>query len=322
MKSIMAKEILKAAVYCGTYYKYNCGSIAGRWMRLADYESKAEFYKACRKLHEDEHDPEFMFQDWEHLSDGQVGESWVSEEVWSVIAEVKKWDAAQQQAFYSWCEENGYEQDMKAVEEFKATKPRAKAAKPYADELRKAFMTIYGERFIDGAIKDVAKVIKIGDCLITFEKPDMETSFCFGWSSFGQGLEYGEAIKMCAEFSEDDFVRRNLERFDIREDLDFFKPEEEQENRWQWEGKHLVLVQYHKDCNLYKPMFKTKYEAEKLQQQIGPEGRLLYLLQPEHVAQYKAALLDVRATFEKRLRSYIKRYGVSKLRTWTYCCDD
>jgi hypothetical protein len=69
-------------------------------------------------------------------------------------------------------------------------------------------------------------------------------------------------------------------------------------------------------------MFKTQYEAEKLQQQIGPEGRLLYLLQPEHVAQYKAALLDVRATFEKRLRSYIKRYGVSKLRTWTYCCDD
>ena len=41
----MAKlEILKAAVYCGTYSsKYNAGSIDGAWMQLAKYQTNEEF---------------------------------------------------------------------------------------------------------------------------------------------------------------------------------------------------------------------------------------------------------------------------------------
>ena len=53
------------AIYVGTYGKYNNGSIAGKWLNLKDYDSKAAFYKACSELHSDEDDPEFMFQDFE-----------------------------------------------------------------------------------------------------------------------------------------------------------------------------------------------------------------------------------------------------------------
>ena len=64
-----------AALYCGTYAKYNDGSIAGEWLKFSDYSDAAEFMEACAELHEDEADPEFMFQDCEYLPDFLYGES-------------------------------------------------------------------------------------------------------------------------------------------------------------------------------------------------------------------------------------------------------
>jgi len=81
----ISEKIKDAAIYVGTYHKYNCGSLYGKWMRLADYADKKEFYKACAELHKDESDPEFMFQDWEYIPDGMCGESWVSKKVWELF---------------------------------------------------------------------------------------------------------------------------------------------------------------------------------------------------------------------------------------------
>lgn len=69
-------------IYVGTYGKYNSGSIAGEWIDPADYDSKEDFLEYCAELHEDEEDPEFMFQDWEGIPDALIGESWISEMLW------------------------------------------------------------------------------------------------------------------------------------------------------------------------------------------------------------------------------------------------
>ena len=53
------------AIYVGTYQKYNNGSTDGSWLKLEDYTDREDFLKACRELHKDEHDPEFMFQDYQ-----------------------------------------------------------------------------------------------------------------------------------------------------------------------------------------------------------------------------------------------------------------
>lgn len=65
----------RPALYCGTYGKYNDGSIAGKWMYLEDYSNAESFFTACHKLHSDEDDPEFMFQDYEYLPKGLYSES-------------------------------------------------------------------------------------------------------------------------------------------------------------------------------------------------------------------------------------------------------
>lgn len=70
-------------VYVGTYRKYNSqSSLKGDWLDLTDYSSKADFIAACLDLHDDEEDPELMFQDWEDIPADFIGESMIDEKVW------------------------------------------------------------------------------------------------------------------------------------------------------------------------------------------------------------------------------------------------
>ena len=76
----------EARVYVGTYAKYNNGSLFGKWLDLSDYSDKDEFWEACRELHEDEQDPEFMFQDI-----------------------IEKLNETQQEAFFVWCDHHNHD---------------------------------------------------------------------------------------------------------------------------------------------------------------------------------------------------------------------
>lgn len=74
-------------LYVGTYHKYNCGSIDGAWLNLDDYASKEEFLTACQKLHSDERNPEFMFQDFEvenSLEEQFYCESYIDDDYWTI----------------------------------------------------------------------------------------------------------------------------------------------------------------------------------------------------------------------------------------------
>ena len=72
-------------VYVGTYAKYNGGSIKGAWLDLEDLGSADAFEAACHKLHADEDDPEFMFQDFEGFPREFYGESCLDERLWDWI---------------------------------------------------------------------------------------------------------------------------------------------------------------------------------------------------------------------------------------------
>lgn len=76
-------------VYCGTFGKYNDGDLSGDWLNLSDFVSYDVFLEACKELHKDESDPEFMFQDVEQECEFFDGEPSLSEirkwyELWEV----------------------------------------------------------------------------------------------------------------------------------------------------------------------------------------------------------------------------------------------
>lgn len=73
---------MTARIYVGTYAKYNSGSIAGAWLDLEKYPDRDAFLMACAELHEDESDPELMFQDYEGFPKSFYNESRVPDELW------------------------------------------------------------------------------------------------------------------------------------------------------------------------------------------------------------------------------------------------
>jgi antirestriction protein len=76
---------METKVYVGTYAKYNDGSIAGEWLTLSDYVDAEDFLIACQELHQDEHDPEFMFQDIDGEHFGMISESSIDDDLWELI---------------------------------------------------------------------------------------------------------------------------------------------------------------------------------------------------------------------------------------------
>jgi len=64
------KAIEEIKVYVGTYKKYAEGDLHGEWVTIADYGNEQDFLERCMQIHEDEDDPEFMFQDFQDWPDG------------------------------------------------------------------------------------------------------------------------------------------------------------------------------------------------------------------------------------------------------------
>ncbi|WP_286850638.1 MULTISPECIES: antirestriction protein ArdA [Sphingobacterium] len=105
MKEII--NITEARVYVGTYRKYNEGSLFGEWLYLSNYANRDQFDDACGELHCDEEDPEFMFQDYEHLPEQLICECWISETVFEIIEAIDDMDKNQREPFSIWCN-NGH----------------------------------------------------------------------------------------------------------------------------------------------------------------------------------------------------------------------
>jgi len=98
-------NIAEASVYVGTYAKYNNGSIFGKWLDLSDYSDINEFYEACASLHQDEEDPEYMFQDYENIPEGLISECSFSKNFFAVRDALDNMDDSE--AFFIWCS-NGH----------------------------------------------------------------------------------------------------------------------------------------------------------------------------------------------------------------------
>lgn len=80
------------SIYVGTYQKYNNGSLYGKWLNLVDYSNYDELLEAMKELHLDEHDSEFMMQDYENCSFfeklGLIGESFLSPEIYEIAEQI------------------------------------------------------------------------------------------------------------------------------------------------------------------------------------------------------------------------------------------
>lgn len=160
-------NISEASIYVGTYEKYNNGSIEGKWLKLSDYSNLEDFYTACKELHADEEDPEFMFQDSENIPSDLVGESFLSENIFEIIEAIGNID--NKEAFCLFLDNEG----TKNLDDI--------------DRLISNFEESYCGEFSNG-LEDYAYEL-VEDCYFTRETPDIFKTY-FDYEKFARDLGY------------------------------------------------------------------------------------------------------------------------------------
>ena len=149
----------------------------------------------------------------------------------------------------------------------------------------------------------ISDVLKTADgLLIGFDKPSIETRYCFSYDEHVSGSRE-EAREMC-DIQEDYFIRSNLKDLKTKlKDLEEARKLYTLPNYTQSE-KIVYIV-----TDSYKERFPEHGKAYK---ELNQSDR-------EELIKMQEAEIE---KFEKRLRTYLKKYGTSKLTTWTYSCWD
>ena len=178
--------------------------------------------------------------------------------------------------------------------------------------LRSRYMEIIREywktpRMIDYEEKNIGTIVGLdNDDLYVIEKPSIETSFCFGYGMYLRSDEDEER----AAFSMERKARTDSSYF-IEENL---KPlnrwiENLQDSRWTWTKR----TKYIGECDSHLVSIEAHHSWE-----VPPEQTLLTETEIQNII---AGYEEVKGAFTKRLNTYLKRYGLSKLNTWTYLRD-
>ncbi len=336
-----------AKVYVGTYKKYNSGNLNGAWLDLAKYETYQDFVAACRQLHKDEHDPEFMIQDSECFPDGLDCMEWISEQEFNDVKLAMK-EEQQEADGKPAINIIGYsEKAFAVVGDTKAVKTQLKkmggrfnpklscgAGWIFSNKSRASVeefirsgevqeavnhdrqkQTSGGEIFVAWLDEYIQKkgdttakkyyvgAVKLHDRYYLLDKPSIETKFCF----HDEGPQYEFYKELTSADS-------NLAQYFKRENLDEFTRKIDHIEKGDEYNKDKRVWWYISDYDTTKMFLRFHHDFWNEQ-----EGDTLCT--DEEKALILKGLKYAHGCFEKRLDQYLKRYGVSKLHTWTYWAD-
>lgn len=297
-------------LYVGTYAKYNEGSLGGAWLDLDKYANADEFEAACRKLHSDERDPEFMFQDVEtdpgcDWQEGLYSESSIPREYWSLKAEFSAKDGAKRAAKPS---PEKAEQEKLMVKYMSYRRRTREADEKQFLEWAKYYRGRYHfVELTDGV------VVCIG-------KPAIETRFCCGENDCGQGGDGPGTMAFAnkvleSKRTESGFKAANLDPFD-REMVHLV-------GRKAWRFARSGGKGAETWCGDFVPCVMTGAYvdgAKYLGNAANPAGteKVVRILNDDDMRRLRRGYMVVRTAFKKRLNAYWKRFGASKIKTWTY----
>lgn len=198
------------------------------------------------------------------------------------------------------------------------TTTQAELIDRYMDIICKEVWT--SENMRNYARKNIGYIVELdnGD-IMDIEKPRIETSFCFGFGMYGidpngEGQERASKAEQTARTDSSYFISENLKGLDSmiealkdKETYYFYKY---LHYSGQESGSHLKAISY---CRLGNTPEYEPWRWSNLRdfEEITDKERESILKGYE----------EVKKAFIKRLNTYLKRYGLSKLNTWTYLVD-
>jgi hypothetical protein len=198
----------------------------------------------------------------------------------------------------------------KLIMQVKDNNPAAKEEK-YTGDFQKFLNTqneYWQEYFTQ---KYVAAVEFTPNHYLLFEKKEIEKSFCFGYSDFGQGPTQKEAIKAQSAVNAKYVKERNMESWQlIQADIDTGEIRT-------WAGRD--GESNHTDHIMTEIHFRTYVDGGRDSDRYVSINKKR---DPVIYGKIEKCFTYAKNSFEKRVDSYLKRYGVSKIKTWTYWMDE
>lgn len=173
-------------------------------------------------------------------------------------------------------------------------------------EYRERLADVWQGKMLDYCTKEADVVIKFrDDYYVEIKKSRIETSFCFGYGFCGVSDEddYRRAENMAdhAKKSQEYFLAENLKDLDRTikaiSDYDLYF----QNRYYNQKNNSIKHIVYKKPWDVVEPGLEKLTDQEK---NLLAEG-------------YKVE----RERFTKRLNTYLKRFGLSKVRSWSYLSD-
>lgn len=182
------------------------------------------------------------------------------------------------------------------------------AIQEYLSEVNEKIWT-GDQKMQDYIKKECSDVYKTsGGYYIVFEKPSIKKDFCFGHGQ--NGISTQEEVEIAcdnaqyARTNENYFLQENLGQFD--EWMEMLEGQEK-----------LYLVPQH-----YKPTKVACIRSEYYFQRYEWEkDKILGELSQCDIEELKKIVQSEKEKFVKRLNTYLKRYGLSKINSWTYLVD-
>ena len=167
------------------------------------------------------------------------------------------------------------------------------------------------QKMIDFCLKEAAHIVELtnGD-IIVIDKPRIETRFCFGYSDSRYDTEdYDRANDMAdyASKSQEYFLSENLKGID--------KTIAQMEGTVSHSFEYRLRVPYTGQPGDSKLKSLDAYYWHDENAKQFPE------ISAEDLQRVIEGYKIVRSDFEKRLNTYLKRYGMSKIKTWSYWQD-
>lgn len=195
-------------------------------------------------------------------------------------------------------------------------------------ELKEMYMNIIktevweDEHMQNFAKKKCAYVVQFsnGD-IADIEKPSIKKDFCFGAGSYGtctnEEMKDAENMAALARKSEQYFKEQNLKKIDSDiEDL------EKCLSGYEYECYTYTHYMGQPDDSKLKAftVVKTGYNPEFTPMR-WINCKDIKRLGADDIQKIIDGFKEVRKAFEKRIDTYLKRYGTTKVNSWSYICD-
>lgn len=166
------------------------------------------------------------------------------------------------------------------------------------------------QKMVDFCVKEAGRIVELenGD-IIAIKKPSIQKSFCFGYSdSRYDNEDYNRAENMAAHAKKNTeyFLEQNLH--DINQMIAKLEGADDR-------------IEFRIRTKYYGQPENSPFKCIEQYFRWDEKGQKYPVLEGENLQRVIEGYKIVKADFEKRLNTYLKRYGLSKVKTWSYWQD-